>query len=257
MSKKLLNKVNDSFKRMEERGWIKKTPAFLHDYEKKYRQFKPLEDNWEIIQQEALALLDFKEQITDLSQIGGGYTKGGVHQVKWKSYVLKSGVYLEKNCERCPETTKLLKKLPNISQVFFSILDPNQHIATHKGYYYGLLRYHLGLVIPYNNAENKCWIRINSDWEDNKQYDKSSIVRGEKYHWREGEGIMFNDNYLHEAKNETDKVRIVLFIDVARNFPWWIDWVNKLVLKIAYNTPQVKKIAKRSEVDFDVKPQEF
>lgn len=257
MSKKLLNRINNTFKNLEERGWIRKTPAFIYDYEKKYKYFKPLEENYEVIRNEALGLLDFKDQITDLQTIGGGYTKGGIHTVKWKSYVLKSGYFIEKNCERCPETTRLLKKIPGVTQVFFSILDPNQHIATHKGYYYGLLRYHLGLIIPYNNAESKCWIRINSDTADNKRYDKESIVRGEKYYWKEGEGIMFNDNYLHEAANETDQIRVVLFVDVARKFPWWINWFNLAVMKIAYNIPQVKKVAKAAEVNFDLKPQEF
>ena len=112
----------------------------------------------------------------------------------------------------------------------------------------------MGVIIPNNNANNECWIRINEDFEDNENYDKSTIDKGEKYYWKNGEGIIFNDNYLHEAFNESDQVRVVLFLDVVRRFPWWFDWFNSLLLSLAFRTKQVKKIAKNAEIDFDFNP---
>ena len=252
--KSIKGKINRSLKRMERNGWIKRTPAFLYDYEKKYPFFKDLEANHEIIKKEVISLLAYKDQIMSLEEYGGKNTKGGIHAVKWKSFVLKSGKYIEKNCQMCPETYRLLKKVPRIKQAFFSILEPEQHIKAHKGYYYGFLRYHLGVIIPNNNQNNECWIRINENLEDNEKYDKSSIIKGEKYYWREGEGIMFNDNYLHEAANESEQVRVVFFLDVVRKYPIWIDWLNRLLLYIAYNTKQLKKMAKNAEVNFEFKP---
>ena len=252
--KTLKGKINGLLKDLEANGYLKRTPAFIPNYQKDYPQFKVLEDNYETILKECTKLLEFKDQITNLEELGGKKTKGGIHAVKWKSFMLKSGGYIDKNCELCPDTTRLLKQVPRIKQAFFSILDPHQHIQTHKGYYYGFMRYHLGIIIPNNNMNNECWIRINEDKKDNDNYDKSSIIKGEKYFWRNGKGIIFNDNYLHEAYNESDEVRVVLFIDVVRKFPWWFDWFNHLLLTLAFKTKPVRKIAKNAEINFDLKP---
>jgi len=67
----------------------------------------------------------------------------------WKTYFLAGhGVNCEENAKRCPETTRILKKIPNLKNAFFSILSPKKHIPAHKGPYNGVLRYHLGLIIP-------------------------------------------------------------------------------------------------------------
>ncbi|MEQ9466212.1 MAG: aspartyl/asparaginyl beta-hydroxylase domain-containing protein [Ekhidna sp.] len=250
----MLARVNGLFKSFERKGWVKRTPAFIYDYHKTYPDFKLLEDNYEEIRKECEGLLSYKDQITNMEGLAGNKTEGGVHSIKWKSFVIKSGKFINKNCEKCPNTADLLKKIPRIKQAFFSILDPEQHIRPHKGYYYGFLRYHLGVIIPENNENNMCWIKINDDLKDNDQNRKDSMENAETYYWKNGEGIIFNDNYLHEAKNESKEVRVVLFIDIARKFPWPIDLFNRFILKIAYWIPEVKQIAQRAEVDFDVKP---
>ena len=165
--------------------------------------------------------------------------------------MFKAGHFIEENCELCPETAHLLKKIPRIRQAFFSILYPNQYITPHRGYYQGFLRYHLGVIIPDNNEDNKCWIRVNDDLVDNKNYDKSSMDRGKTYHWKNGEGIIFNDNYLHDASNETDEIRVVLWIDVVRKFPFWFDWLNLLLLKIGYQTKAARKVAEEAKVNIE------
>lgn len=250
----MLERVNGLFKSFEKIGWIKRTPAFIHNYNKDYPFLSVLEDNYEDIRKECEALLSFKDQITNMEGLAGPKTEGGVHAIKWKSFVLKSGTYVEKNCDRCPKTASLLKEIPRVKQAFFSILDPQQHIRPHKGYYYGFLRYHLGVIIPENNENKKCWIKINDNIEDNDQEGQELMENAETYYWKNGDGIVFNDNYLHEARNGSDEVRVVLFIDIARKFPWPIDLLNRFILKIAYFIPEVKKIAKRAEVDFEVKP---
>lgn len=251
-----LKLVNNFIKWCEKVGITKETGAFLHDYSKDYPEFKILEENYEIIQQECLALLAHKEEITDMDGLGGERTKGGIHAIKWKTFMFKSGDFLEENCAIAPETAKLLKSIPRIKQAFFSILDPNQHIKPHTGYYMGFLRYHLGVVIPENNANHKCWIRINDNPQDNANYDKSKMANGEKYFWKNGKGIMFNDNYLHEAANETNEIRVVLFMDVIRKFPSWLDWLNRLFISIAYQTKEVKQIAKNAKVAIKEKQEE-
>ena len=81
----------------------------------------------------------------------------------------------------------------------FSILDPDVNIPPHYGYYKGYLRYHLGIIIPQEEGKSPF-----------------IVCGGEKYYWKNGEGVMFDDMYLHYVENPTSKMRVVLFIDVLR-----------------------------------------
>ena len=168
--------------------------------------------------------------------------------------MFKSGKFIEENCSLCPETAKLLRKIPRVKQALFSIIDPNQHVQPHKGYYQGFLRYHLGVIIPDNNVNQKCWIRINSNPEDNQNFNLSPehrsdfMHRASTYYWKNGSGIMFNDNYIHEAANETDEIRVVLYLDVVRKLPFWLDWLNNMLISVAYNTKALKQVARNAVV---------
>lgn len=243
-----LKPINNFFESLEKKGWIKRTPGILRNYETAYPYFKELEANHEVIRKECEALLGIKDHLHNMDGLTGKDTKGGIHSVQWKTFMFKTEGFIEENCQRCPETAALLKKIPRIKQAFFSILYPGQHIKAHTGYYYGFLRYHLGVMIPDNNRDEKCWLRVNDDIEANEKRDKSTIDDCAKYFWKNGEGVIFNDNYLHDAANESDQIRVVLFIDVMRKLPKWIDWFNVLLLSVGYRTKAVKEIATRAVV---------
>jgi beta-hydroxylase len=70
-------------------------------------------------------------------------------------------------------------------------------LRKHRDPYAGSLRYHLGLVTP---GDDGCWIEVD----------------GERYSWRDGEAVMFDETFIHRAANETDRDRIILFCDVER-----------------------------------------
>lgn len=78
-------------------------------------------------------------------------------------------------------------------EVFFSILKPGQSIASHFGQSNHTLTVHLALDIPDN-----CYLE----------------VAGEKRTWREGELLVFDDNFLHSAHNGSAQQRIVLIFSV-------------------------------------------
>jgi beta-hydroxylase len=42
------------------------------------------------------------------------------------------------------------------------------------------------------------------------------IVGGDKYYWKDGEDVMFDDTIMHEVKNETNYPRVILFLDIER-----------------------------------------
>ena len=103
------------------------------------------------------------------------------------------------------------------------------------------------MVIPDNNRDNKCWIRINPDAQS-RNGDRAAIEQGEKYHWHEGEAVLFDDTFLHDAANETDSVRVVLFLDVARKMPWPLSALNRLFLWIAHKDKSVREIRRNATV---------
>jgi aspartyl/asparaginyl beta-hydroxylase (cupin superfamily) len=175
------------------------------------------------------------------------YTSGGIHQIAWKSFMFKSGEFIDENCALAPKTAALLRGIPGVYTAFFSVLEPQQHIKAHWGYWKGFVRYHLGVVIPDNNRDRKCWIRINPQAQA-RTGDRETIAQGEKYYWREGEAVLFDDTFLHEAANESDSVRVVLFLDVARKMIWPLAMLNRFFLWIAHQDKSVREIRANAKI---------
>jgi aspartyl/asparaginyl beta-hydroxylase (cupin superfamily) len=233
--------ISEVLMHAEERGVFPAAPAYERDYLKDYPHFKILEDNYAVIREECERLLGLKEKMTDMEALGGDYTAGGIHAVQWKTFMFKSGQFIEENCRLAPRTADLLRRIPNLYTAFFSVLDPHQHIAPHFGYYKGFLRYHLGIIIPNDNADGCCYLRVNANPDDNARRERSLIDKGVTYYWKNGEGVMFDDTFLHDAHNDSDEVRVVLWLDVARGLPWHLHLFNKLVLVIAHQEESVKR----------------
>jgi len=116
----------------------------------------------------------------------------------WKRFYLKwYGDFLPSGAALCPRTTELLAGIPSVNAAMFTLLPPGSRLGAHRDPFAGSLRYHLGLVTP-NSPE--CFI----------------VVDGEKYYWKDGEAVMFDETYIHTAENRTDVTRVILFCDVER-----------------------------------------
>ena len=116
----------------------------------------------------------------------------------WKRFYLKWYGDAHPSAQRlCPRTTELLRGIPNVSAAMFATLPPGGVLNPHKDPYAGSMRYHLGLVTPNDDA---CWIEVD----------------GQPYSWRDGEGVIFDETFIHKAENRTDVERLILFCDVAR-----------------------------------------
>ena len=241
--------INGVFMRAEARGVFSPAPAYERNYVKSYPHLKILEDNYPVIREECEKLLGLKEKMTDMEMLGGNYTAGGIHTAKWKTFMFKSGEFIEENCRLAPRTAELLRHIRNLYTAFFSVLEPHQHIEPHFGYYKGFLRYHLGVIIPHDNADGSCYLRINANPVDNARRNRNLIDKGEIYYWKNGEGVMFDDTFLHDARNNSDEVRVVLWLDVARKLPWHLHLFNLLVLFIAHKEKSVKEVRRRAPLD--------
>jgi beta-hydroxylase len=144
----------------------------------------------------------------------------------WKTYVLCAyGFFFEENCKKCPNTTWAVKKIRGVKTAWFSILEPNTTLPEHAGPYNGVLRYHLGLVIPNSNS-SVCGIKVGND------------LKG----WEEGKSLIFDDSHPHSAWNLSNNKRVVLFVDFIRPLPFPLSLVNKFVILFALQTGFMKKV---------------
>lgn len=182
-----------------------------------------LEKNWETIRKELDAVMERREDLPSFHDIMPQVTTITSDNM-WKTYFLAGyGLASEENAKRCPETTKLLKKIPGMKTAFFSILAPNKHIPLHKGPYNGVLRYHLGLLVP--EPKEKCRIQIDDQIK----------------HWDEGEALIFDDTYYHQVWNDTDGFRAVLFVDFVRPVKFPFNLLNEFVVNAAAFAPFIKE----------------
>ena len=159
---------------------------------------RTVEADWRKVRAELDVLLPYAAYMPNFQDI----SKDQKHLSQddgWKTFFFYAyGIKAVANCRRCPETTRLLKKMPGMKTAFFSILAPGKHLPPHRGPYKGVLRLHLGLLIP--EPAELCAIRVGS----------------ETRHWQEGRVMIFDDTFEHEAWNRTDAVRVVLFVDIMR-----------------------------------------
>ncbi|MFU8813703.1 MAG: aspartyl/asparaginyl beta-hydroxylase domain-containing protein, partial [Pseudomonadales bacterium] len=141
----------------------------------------------------------------------------------WKTYAFYIfGKPVTENCEACPYTAELLASLPSLQNAWFSILAPRYHIPPHRGPTRALIRCHLGLRVP--AERERCWLRVDDQ-----------ICT-----WEEGRCLVFDDTYEHEVKNDTDEVRVVLFLDFDRPMDLPGRIFNRLLLRIVQSSAYVK-----------------
>lgn len=184
---------------------------------------------WKLIRAELDKVMLVRDQIPSFQDIlkeAEAITKDD----SWKTFFLSGiGMDCSENAKQCPETMRILQKIPGMKTAFFSILAPKKHIPAHRGAYNGLLRLHLGLQVP-EPAEH-CRIRIGNEF----------------HHWNEGQPLIFDDTFNHEVWNDTDGYRVVLFIDFVRPLrqPW--HWINNMILSIGALAPFMREAGNKQK----------
>ena len=182
-----------------------------------------VEAGWRAIRQELEAVLTRKDELPEFHDIASDVASLG-KAPGWKTFLLTGyGMKSEQNIALCPETWRVLQNVPGLITAMFSVFEPGKHLPPHRGAYNGLLRLHLGLIVP--EPRDRVAIRIG----------------GRLCHWEEGRALIFDDAYEHEAWNDTDKVRVVLFVDFVKPLRFPANLVNWLILHIAAFTPYVRE----------------
>jgi aspartate beta-hydroxylase len=122
------------------------------------------------------------------------------HSLRWSTlHLWRNGKPVEDNLARCPETARALAALPLADiggltpNAMFSALAPQSRIPPHHGETNARVIAHLPLIVP-----ERCSYRVGFDWRQ----------------WRVGETLIFDDTIEHEARNDSDELRVVLIFDL-------------------------------------------
>jgi beta-hydroxylase len=189
---------------------------------------KHIEDNWMVIREEAEKLLEVQGDLANFQDISKDQIEI-TDDDRWKTFFIYGyGFEAKLGVQMCPRTAALMREIPGMKTAMISILSPRKHILDHRGPYKGVLRYHLGLIVP-KDAE-ACRIRVGDDFR----------------HWEEGKSLIFDDTFNHEVWNDTDETRVVLFVDVMRPLPFPDSAVNEGIVKAIGYSPFVLD-AKRNQ----------
>lgn len=188
-----------------------------------------VEREWRAIRGELDSVMTFRDQMPSfqdiLKEVGAIQSDNN-----WKTFFLAGiGMDCAENRKRCPETVRLLGKIPGMTTAFFSILSPGKHIPPHRGAWNGILRFHLGLMVP--EPRERARIRIGNDF----------------YSWREGEALIFDDTFNHEVWNDTGGYRVVLFVDFARPLYQPFDWLNRHLLNFGALAPFLREAGEKQK----------
>lgn len=120
----------------------------------------------------------------------------------WSAYhLMKGGEPVEGHAEHFPATLAALDQVPlpriagRAPMALFSLLKPGAHIRPHHGLFNFRLICHLPLIVPPG-----CTLRVGN----------------QERSWTEGELLIFDDSMEHEARNRSDRQRIILLFEIWR-----------------------------------------
>ena len=146
--------------------------------------FEPIRAEFLALRQEGAPFVPFEDMYT--KELGW---RG------WDTYQLyRNGAWRPEAAASCPATRRALDTTPHGSRdAMFTVLNPGVHITPHSGGVNLLLTAHLALVVPPG-----CAIKVGD----------------EERTWQEGEVILFDDSFIHEAWNRGVAQRAVLLWDI-------------------------------------------
>lgn len=182
-----------------------------------------LDENWEVIREEAAALAQEERIRAAANNDDAGFNS--FFKTGWKRFYLKwYGAEHPSAAELCPNTVALLRGIPEVKAALFAVLPPGAKLNPHRDPYAGSLRYHLGLDTPNDDG---CFIEVD----------------GQRYSWRDGKSVVFDETFIHWAENTTDQTRTILFCDLERplKYGWaarFNHWFSRVVMTAAASPNQ-------------------
>ena len=112
--------------------------------------------------------------------------------------------------EYCPKTVKLLQNTSLVNGSMLTILPAGSKLTRHLDPIASSLRLHISLDTP---NDPKCFINVD----------------GNSYFWKDGEGFLFDETYLHFAENQTNQDRLILMCDIDRPLLFPANVINRFM----------------------------
>jgi aspartate beta-hydroxylase len=162
-----------------------------------------LKDAFPAMRREALSMLARDANFEDFVRLREGdtmerYLAG--RAPAWEAlFFYRHGVRYDETHALCPETSAVLDSIDlfhvpgQAPEILFSVLRPGTHILPHHGICNARSVMHLPLLVPSDCALNLVDVATRT--------------------WTEGEPLLFDDTYLHEAWNRSDSIRMILLMD--------------------------------------------
>ena len=124
----------------------------------------------------------------------------------WRAGLLMSrGQPIKPLASLFPTAISMVKEIPGIWSVLWSVFEPGTELPTHVGPNAGMLRFHLGVDCG----------------------NDSGLKLGERmFPYRNGEAILFDDTVEHSAWNRGSRRRVTLFCEVLRPSKGLVKFAN-------------------------------
>ena len=185
-----------------------KVPSTPYIPVREFPELSVLQENWPTIREEGLRLIEMKKIKASEQNNDAGFNS--FFKTGWKRFYLKWYDASHPSAERlCPQTYALLQGIPSVKAAMFAELPPGAKLNPHRDPFAGSMRYHLGLATP---NDDRCFIEVD----------------GQRYSWRDGQGVIFDETFIHWAENASDSDRLILFCDVERPMRFgWMQAVNR------------------------------
>lgn len=187
-----------------------------------------LEESYREIRDELLRYRDAGAVLPAFSDISPEQYK--ISDRRWQSIMLLAyGRPIAGYADAFARTRDLIAGIPGLRTAMFSVFQPGARLAPHRGPYAGLLRYHLALIVP--PVPEQCAL----------------VLNGKTRHWHEGESLLFDDTFEHEAWNESPTERVVLFLDIERPLPPLRAALNRLMIFLISRSPFIGAVLRNAE----------
>lgn len=177
---------------------------------KNYPELKILEDNWKVIVNEIPSFdinkinsypkrprnaWNNKEANELLKNIKSEWMRSWQKGDKWLNFpLIYHGKVIDKSDQICPNTIKLLQKIPSIQIAGYSILLPNSKLDVHTD-------------LTGKKQNSMAYNQLLTDSNANL------YVGNNKYKHKLGKAVIFDSNIEHYADNQDTKPRVILYID--------------------------------------------
>lgn len=164
-----------------------------------FPELNELKENWTLIRDEILEYEHKSGNLSGMSSLSPANVTGGI----WTVLYLNSFTRLfKKNRSKFPITTRLVDNVKNCVFASINILEPGTVIQPHYGDTNGIVRVHLGLIVP----DPYPTIGINAG--------------GEEMGWEEGDFMCFINVQKHFVWSKSEEKRYVLMLDIVPK-PLW------------------------------------